>query len=174
MNYLMLREQKERLIIDESREGTTLLTIRVNVPGRQKKYPWSSKIHKYACELLEKSLSLDSIEFEKIESNFASDYYEYIAFYRIHALPMPVKKLAISLENDAIVGRLLDLDVYDTVGKNLSRDGMNIPTRKCYLCDEPAFICGRSHKHTIEALHQFMILKAEMLEDKKEAMEGII
>ncbi|GAB6109696.1 citrate lyase holo-[acyl-carrier protein] synthase [Fusibacter bizertensis] len=174
MNYLAFKEQKEKWIIDESREGSTILTIRVNVPGKQKKYPWSSKIHKYACEMLEKYLVNLAIAFERIELKLSDEYYEYIAFYRIHELPLCVKKLAIALENEEIIGRLLDLDVYDAVGKNLSRDGMNIPTRKCYLCDEAAFICGRSHKHSIEALHQFMILKAEMLGDKKVAMEGII
>ncbi|MFH0993602.1 MAG: triphosphoribosyl-dephospho-CoA synthase [bacterium] len=51
---------------------------------------------------------------------------------------------AMQAEETTPLGRLVDIDVYDGEGYSLSR---KIP-RRCYVCDEPAMVCGRLRKHT--------------------------
>jgi len=166
MNYLELKEQKQELIEGISQYGAAIVCIRVNVPGEQKKFAWSEKIHRHASLKFEELFLNQAIKFQRIEEEFCNLFYEYITFYSVKSEPISVKRLTIQLESDEEIGRLLDIDVYDFKGNSISRDEFDIPDRQCYLCSEPAFICGRTRKHSIQELHQFMILKAEMLEDK--------
>ena len=166
MNYLDLREQKENIIRNISQSDSSILSVRINVPGEHKKFEWSYKIHRHACELLELYLCNESMKYEKIEESFSVNYYEDLSLYKIDSDPWAIKKIAMILESQDEFGRLLDIDVYDSFGQCLSRGELNLPTRKCFICDEPAFICGRTRKHTTQELHQFMILIAEKLKDK--------
>lgn len=52
--------------------------------------------------------------------------------------PRYVKNELISIEENTKLGRFIDLDVYDGI-KTLTRGFM----RKCYICENPAFICIR-------------------------------
>lgn len=166
MNYLDLREQKEKIIRNTSQSDRSILSVRINVPGEHKKFEWSYKIHRHACALLELNLVNEAIKYEQIEESFCNNYYEILTLYKIESDPWAIKKIAMILENQDDFGRLLDIDVYDSSGQCLSRDDLNVPTRKCFICDEPAFMCGRTRKHTIQELHEFMILIAEKLKDK--------
>lgn len=59
------------------------------------------------------------------------------------------KKGLIDFESESPIGRFVDLDLY-TKGSNksLTRGYM----RRCYLCDEPAFVCARRGGHSYEQL----------------------
>lgn len=53
----------------------------------------------------------------------------------------------------------MDIDVIDRQGVSLSRKALGYERRKCFVCEEDAFSCARSQKHTIQELNQ-MILEA--------------
>lgn len=67
-----------------------------------------------------------------------------------------IKKHTISLEEGCPAGRLYDIDVYQADGVQVSRAKLHTSPRTCFLCGNDAKECGRSRKHSIEALEQRM------------------
>ena len=65
-----------------------------------------------------------------------------------------LKFLAIGIEDTDPIGRLFDMDVLDIDGRKLIREEMELPRRKCLLCDEDAAVCARSRAHGLEQLRQ--------------------
>lgn len=74
------------------------------------------------------------------------------AYYVVDMPAKQLKLLAVELEDADAVGRLFDMDVLDTDGNKLDREGLGLPRRKCLLCDRDAVICARSRTHSVEAL----------------------
>ncbi|CSA56393.1 CitX protein [Vibrio cholerae] len=56
------------------------------------------------------------------------------------------------IEREHPLGRLMDLDVIDVDGHIISRQGAQLPRRRCLLCERDAVICARSRRHSVEAL----------------------
>jgi holo-ACP synthase len=65
---------------------------------------------------------------------------------------MRLKKQMMAIECTHPLGRLMDLDVLDASGHIISRQGQQMPRRKCLLCDDDAAVCSRSRKHPLSAL----------------------
>lgn len=61
-----------------------------------------------------------------------------------------VKAIGISLEDSLPYGRLVDIDVFDDQGRQLSRGGLGIEQRKCFICSQMAVDCMRAGRHTHE------------------------
>lgn len=59
-----------------------------------------------------------------------------------------LKAACMALESEDPVGRLYDLDVLDTDGQKLSRDG----GRTCLVCGGPVSVCARSRAHGLPAI----------------------
>ncbi len=60
--------------------------------------------------------------------------------------PETVKEEALSLEEKAPWGAVLDVDVL-LPGGALSRSVLGLPPRRCFLCDRPAKECARTGRH---------------------------
>jgi holo-ACP synthase len=63
-----------------------------------------------------------------------------------------LKSITVQLEEDHPLGRLFDMDVVDQTGRQITRAEMNLPTRRCFICDEEAKICARNRTHRLEDL----------------------
>ncbi len=61
--------------------------------------------------------------------------------------PAALKRLGIELEEGLAGGRLLDIDVFDAAGRQISRTDLGLPPRACLLCGGPAAACVRSAAH---------------------------
>jgi len=62
-----------------------------------------------------------------------------------------LKKLGLSLEAEHPLGALFDVDVTDADGTRISREELGSSPRPCIVCKEnPAFLCIRGKKHTLE------------------------
>ncbi len=65
-----------------------------------------------------------------------------------------VKRETVRIEDESGIGRLLDIDVIRANGKKMSREMLNLPPRRCMLCDKPAFVCARSRAHSVDELRR--------------------
>lgn len=74
------------------------------------------------------------------------------ALYRTRLSATQAKRLGIVLESMHPAGRLLDVDVYDHLGKPLSRADFDIAPRPCLICAEPALSCIHAGRHSMEEL----------------------
>lgn len=124
-----------------------LLTVRANYPGENK---WESipiEITDIVAKEME-TLFEKSIVYQEILENLEGK----INLFFIDKPALDIKKMTIDFEEREILGRCVDLDVYDVDGNGLSRSNFNLPKRKCLICDELAFICGRTMKHSHEEI----------------------
>jgi holo-ACP synthase len=67
------------------------------------------------------------------------------------------KKETTNLEVQHPLGRLWDMDIYRNSHEMVSRSELNLPPRRCYLCNNPAHSCGRSKKHDLQELEQYIL-----------------
>jgi len=63
-----------------------------------------------------------------------------------------LKRIAVEIEEKHPIGRLFDIDVFEHEERSLSRNEMNLASRKCIICNDDAHQCGRTRKHSIEIL----------------------
>jgi len=72
----------------------------------------------------------------------------------VDAEPQAVKHTLMALENQHPLGRLWDVDVIDQSGISLSRRHLELPARRCLVCEQPAHDCVRSRLHPLSDLQQ--------------------
>ncbi|WED23958.1 citrate lyase holo-[acyl-carrier protein] synthase [Vibrio sp. JC009] len=75
-----------------------------------------------------------------------------------------VKRAMVSIEDEHPLGRLFDIDVLDDNCIAVSRDNLELPRRKCLVCDNEAKVCARSRAHQLSELKDKM---SEMIHDFK-------
>lgn len=141
---------QDRLLKDN--DSLTMICAKMNIPGPIKNNSMIKKMFGLACENFEKNY-LAGIE---IKNSFVWDYPSGPEkFYLIDEDPFSLKKIALAFEDSSSLGRLCDFDVlfYENDGKEtISRQQMNVPPRRCFLCDDPAKNCARSRRHKVSEL----------------------
>lgn len=129
------------------RFNSPLLTIRANYPGENK---WED-IPIEITDIVAKEVELyfpNEIVHREILENLEGKIYLFI----LKKSAYEIKKLMIDFEEKHILGRCVDIDIYNIDGKGISRSDFNLPKRKCLICEELAFICGRTMKHSHEEI----------------------
>lgn len=134
---------------------STVIMMRTNYPGTQKD------------NILTRNIM--DIMYPKLKSVFndcVSNYVIYtaegpVAIIVANEDAYAAKKKAVSLEENHILGRCMDIDVYDFEGKSVSRTQLGLVPRKCYICKDMAQNCVRSGKHSKEEIIRFIYKKYE-------------
>lgn len=139
--------QKELILL----HNKPLIVVRANYPGENKNSFVPNKITEIIFEEIKTLFQISY--FEKIES------LEGISFLAIveNEIGKNIKKITIEIEEAHILGRCVDIDVFDCNGYPFSRKDFNLEKRKCLICDNMAFICSRSMAHS----HEEIIKKIE-------------
>jgi len=74
------------------------------------------------------------------------------AIFAIDVAAEDMKLQLITLEEEHPLGRLWDFDVIAPGRKTFSRTQLGFSGRKCLVCEEAAFACGRSRRHSLDEL----------------------
>ena len=82
-----------------------------------------------------------------------------------------IKRKTIEIEEQHPLGRLIDLDVYDSSGP-VSRSDLGFSPRTCFLCGDIAFHCIKSHKHPEVEIKDYV--KHVTLEFVTQSLQSII
>lgn len=61
-----------------------------------------------------------------------------------------IKKICVYAEETIPGGRMLDIDVMNRDKKQISRSDIGLPPRKCFICDNPAYLCVSRRLHSSE------------------------
>ncbi len=121
---------------------STLVMIRVNYPGVNKyNYVTEGIINVVNKEVI--NIFANDIQYKNLKETAEGP----IATVVVDMIAEEVKKATIKIEENHILGRFVDMDVYDLNGKSLSRTQLGYSMRKCYLCDGSAQECVRAMKH---------------------------
>ncbi|MCM0650911.1 citrate lyase holo-[acyl-carrier protein] synthase [Clostridium swellfunianum] len=128
----------------------TIVSYKLNIPGPVKYSLLIKQIFDAGLEAFKQKLSEASIDiiFEKVW--YKNSGPEYFAVFNI--IPVKLKQLTTSIEENHALGRLYDFDVVKADGTQVSRQELGIGQRKCLLCENSAFECGRSRRHEVSAL----------------------
>ncbi|MEG0307032.1 MAG: triphosphoribosyl-dephospho-CoA synthase CitG [Clostridium sp.] len=163
-------DHREKRVIHQERllknsNGNTLATVRVNYPGLEKSNFITDNIVRIVYnDIL--SFQEKNIIYKEIYKNkeglighfiFRTDY-------------ITIKKFLIYMEENHILGRCVDLDVYyidkNQVDKNnsivgSSRSELGLSPRRCFLCNEDARVCSRAVTHSIYEIKKYFNDKYE-------------
>lgn len=144
----------------------TLISYKLNIPGGVKYNKMIRRIFDAGIEVLKQRLDKNNMVllYEKV-------FYKHSGpeFFGVLADSAPVvKKVTCSIEEDHPLGRLYDFDVIAKSGKPCSREDIEKTGRKCFLCQQPAFVCARSRTHSvaemlakIQAMYDCYFIKAQ-------------
>lgn len=128
----------------------TLISFTLNIPGIEKRNELYFKIHREGSKEIINNMENKGIEikhreeFDKItgqESYIVVDYD-----------PIMTKKMMIKIEDEHFLGRIFDIDVFDSNHYQISRSDLLYNKRQCLLCDKDAYTCMRERNHTYEEL----------------------
>lgn len=149
MNIPELRERREKFIkscIGKYRKP--MVCIKPNFPGAEKRNIYSNYASYKIYEELSKVLDI-------IEKDHEFEAEGLVFYLRVDGSASDIKSKSIEIETFHDLGRLIDIDVYDTDANQISREGFGLPRRKCFICDNDSVICSRAMSHTKEDIVEF-------------------
>lgn len=145
-----------------------ILVLRGNYPGEDKNNFIPTDIVKIISKDIEEIFNLKIIN-KKILNSIEGITY----IFSIDSFGKNIKKIAMEIEETHILGRCVDIDVFDENGYPFSRSDFGGTKRKCFLCQEMAFVCGRNKTHSIQEVQNFIRKKYEeylALKEEKEIL----
>ncbi|WP_426348144.1 citrate lyase holo-[acyl-carrier protein] synthase [Alloiococcus sp. CFN-8] len=142
------RWEKQRELLDRYR--LPLVSLKLNIPGDIKSNSLYIKIINAGINAF-----LDKIEEKSMEKIWYKCYYKdegpiFLGVLNIDSFSL--KRLTLDIEEKHPLGRLFDFDVWENSSHQLSRRELGYGFRKCFLCEENAFICSRTRRHSVEEL----------------------
>ena len=125
----------------------SLTVVTVNIPGSEKRTPWSVGIGREALRALEESFGENLVKSEERDLETGYEAYILADLSREEA-----KRRAIAIEETHPLGRLMDIDVLAEDCIPLSRAAFGGAPRRCLLCGDDARVCMRLRRHDIVEL----------------------
>ncbi len=127
---------------------STLVCLTVVMPGSVKRNEQSLTVAQAAVEALKHELDgrISYLDERDLPTG-------YEAFLLVSMAPLEAKKITCMIEETHPLGRLFDIDVFDTGGLPVPREAVGLQLRRCMLCDNEARWCMRNRTHTQEELH---------------------
>ena len=144
---LAARETRLMQINERMDDRHGVLCIKANSVGQQKNRPEAILLVRYFAKIIQETIPLID----------ACAYSSADGFYILASIEKDiiVKQRCIDIETTHSLGRFIDLDVYLHPDQSVSRASLNQPTRQCFLCCEPAWVCQREKRHSEEELVAF-------------------
>ena len=134
-------------------KNKTLVTIRINYPGIEK----SNYITDDIVNIIYKDILIYYGKFIVFKHKYKNKE-GVVAHFLFDLDFVDVKKEMINVEEEHILGRCLDIDVYTLKNDKIigiSRSDLYKKSRKCFICDLDAKICSRAQTHTIEDIKEY-------------------
>ena len=125
--------------------GIPVVSLSINMPGPVKTSESVRNLLQFSVRQFQAAAQANRLEIvtEQIFYPVTGPY----ALLAVKGDAEQCKRIAVAIESADEVARLLDLDVFDAAGTQISRDKLGLPLRSCYLCGEPAIACMRGATH---------------------------
>jgi len=144
---LWTRDHRQELLDRHLAVGyPATLFLSLNVPGAIKNPPGARMLFTWALDkLTEEYFGLAILE-------SSQDLLGSYAVVGVQRTAVEVKQRCIELETSQPAARLVDLDVYDSQGRQIDRAFLSLPPRPCLVCSRSAVECIRHGRHTASDL----------------------
>ena len=126
----------------------TLVTVTLCVPVAYRTDPAYEALMLALCRRLRALFRAGGIHYREAGMERGAD--GPALFLTTAASPRRVKALCVRAEELIPGGRMLDIDVMDAAGEPVSRGGLGLPPRRCFVCGEPAAVCVSRKLHSRE------------------------
>lgn len=156
----ILESKEKRRVIQEnliSKYKSTLISFTLNTPGIKKDNEGYRRIHRETMDHIIKILRgkhIDILHREGFDKSTGPEGY-----IIVNSSPLDTKSLMIEIEEEHPLGRLLDIDVFNSKLDQISRKDLKLESRKCLICNKDARICMRERSHGLEEI----LIKVEEL-----------
>jgi holo-ACP synthase CitX len=124
--------------------GLPLISITVNMPGREKDTHYTRQLVDYAAQEIAKKIDIAAMY--RINPPTGPE-----CLLAVHGIAREIKGQAVTIEEAQPFGRLLDIDVFAADGAQLSRAAEGI-MRRCLVCNRPAAECMHERRHSQKEL----------------------
>lgn len=142
------RACKQKALIEKY--NNSLISFTLNIPGIVKDNPDYREIHIEGVRIIEKTLKENNISIPyKEELDKLTGREGYIV---VESDGYKLKKLMSSIEENHHLGRIFDIDIFNSKNEQISRFNINKHRRRCLICEKDAIICMREKNHTYEEL----------------------
>lgn len=146
---LKAREKRAQHITELMKEYKykTIMILKSNVPGADK----NPDRLKFICNLYDSLIRREfknKISYKDEVSSLDGNY----VYYVVEEAGNVVKEKTILIEEANILGKLVDIDVYNEI--SITREDLQCEMRKCLICDNYSHLCVRNQTHTQEELFQ--------------------
>ncbi len=142
---LISRERRGLRIQAMLQAGSSVISCTLNIPGETKTNDSAQLLSKRVLHLLLAQLKRSGFAVLQTDLELGLNTGPEWRL-RVATDADVLKQMVIRIEETREWGRILDLDVFDPNGEQLSRPNK----RKCFLCDNSALVCSRSRTHSIE------------------------
>ncbi len=123
-------------------QGLDVITIKCNVCGNNKNVASFEFLKKYFLNQIIETFNVYKYDYyESADGNY------YLVQIKSDS-ELKVKHQLIALE-DGVFGRMIDLDLYTSTTKSVSRRDLGVAPRSCIVCSDETTLCMRSGKHTV-------------------------
>ena len=143
-----VRQQTQRQLMREYPDKT-LICMTVVMPGSEKRNKQSLIVANAGKQELEKIFK-DTIIYS--QANDLQTGYEFYLIVNLNYLE--AKTICCNIEENHPLGRLFDIDVFDSSGVPVMREEVGFAKRKCLICENEARFCMRNFTHTQEEIQQ--------------------
>lgn len=186
---MMLETREQRSLIQRQllakNTRASLLSATMNIPGPTKTSPVLRDVFEQVMDTVREHPSIRNAEIFSAVYREKATGPEYYMLVDLSAENL--KTLLIEIEQSHPWGRLLDLDVLYCLPSeadsklseaeailgavdadrvhSISRTDLNLPTRRCLICEDDAKICGRSRRHSVEEMQAAI---AKLIENERD------
>jgi len=126
----------------------TIVSFKLNIPGAVKSNDIIVDIFNEGLLAWNQCIFENGFEVLKFKSSYEKTGPEYFAV--LQDAPLLIKEMTAKIEEEHFLGRLFDFDVLDSKLQQYGRSQIGKPRRKCLICEDDAFVCGRSRIHDLE------------------------
>lgn len=142
------RSKKQIELID--RYHMSLISFTLNTPGSIKDSPMYRSIHGAGISAILEKLEEGQISIVHREESYRTTGPE--TYIVVDIDPLILKEITVDIEEYHPLGRVFDIDVFDSHHNQISRTHIERPSRRCLLCDDDARVCMRMQRHRYEEL----------------------
>lgn len=127
-----------------------VISFTLNIVGPVKVFPLAKQTFSEGIRLIEAQCRAWNIPI--VHTCCIEEHTGFEQFWVVQGDIPFIKETLCLLEDSVDLGRLFDIDIIQPGGEKISRADLGFPGRKCFICNQDAFICSRSRAHSVEEL----------------------
>lgn len=128
-----------------------LISMKVNYPGMCKNNYISFKIMKIFCSLVINQFK-DRIMYRDLQVTSEGP----IVTLVINGDVFNIKRKVVEIEENHVLGKYIDIEVYNNNGNRINRDNLGFKPKKCYICGEKFIDCMDNKRHDVNEMKQYI------------------